>query len=189
MISGTVAADRGTVWGFQVKARDITHRITYTVFTRSGNYRIPNLLPGSYEVRVAQKGFESPVHKVELKAGQSQLLDLKLTAVAVPPSQAPWLSPDRDDVEMVDYDQLYPPGPGREALESACMSCHGRFIFHRQAWPEEVWRHHADRMSAPGGLHSPSFRTHEIGSSLLSVQEFWSRFGAPGVEARQLSGR
>jgi len=151
MISGSVTADRGTVWGFQVKARDITHRITYTVFTRFGNYRVPNLLPGSYEVRVAQKGFESPVHKVELTAGQSQLLDLKLTAIPVPPSQAPWLSPDRNDVEMVDYDQLYPPGPGRDALESACMSCHGRFIFHRQAWPEEVWRHHADRMSAPGG--------------------------------------
>ena len=114
MISGSVTADRGTVWGFQVKARDITHRITYTVFTRSGNYRVPNLLPGNYEVRVAQKGFESPVHKVELTAGQSQFLDLKLTAIPVPPSQAPWLSPDRNDVEMVDYDQLYPPGPGRD---------------------------------------------------------------------------
>jgi virginiamycin B lyase len=169
VISGTLSVDKGTVYGFQVKARDITHRITYTVFTRSGKYQIPNLLSGSYEVRVVQKGFQSPTHKVELETGQHQTLDLELTAITAPPSQAPWLSPDRSDVEMVDYDQLYPPGPGRDALESACMSCHGRFIFHRQAWPEEVWQYHSDRMSAPGGnIPHLSEHTKSIVVSYLS---------------------
>src|SRR5258706_11126194 len=65
-ITGTVSANQGVVRGFQVKARDTVNRITYTAFTRSGRYRIPDLPPSTYEIRVTQKGFDSPVQQIKL---------------------------------------------------------------------------------------------------------------------------
>ena len=139
MISGTVSADRGRVQGFAVKARDTIHRMTYTVFTRNGRYQAPNLPASSYEVRVVQKGFESPVEKVDLKAGEKKTADLALQAQETKP----------DTVQRVDYDTLYPPGPGRDALERRCMPCHARTTYHRQRRTREGWKKAVDMMTDP----------------------------------------
>ncbi len=33
------------------------------------------------------------------------------------------------NVTVQDYDQVYPPGPGRVVLEHVCMNCHGENFF------------------------------------------------------------
>ena len=42
-IEGTVTADRGDVRALRVKATDTVNKISYTVFTSKGRYRIPDL--------------------------------------------------------------------------------------------------------------------------------------------------
>ena len=149
VISGSVTADRGEVHAFRVKATDTDHRIAYTVFTRTGRFQIFNLPPSNYEVQVLEIGFDSPVEKVDLKAGETKTVDLVLRANAVrsprgeggygpgaytgyggtQPPQSPQSSRMRDTrgdiVKLVDFDTLYPPSPARDVMMTTCFGCHG----------------------------------------------------------------
>lgn len=119
-LSGQVTANQGEVRAFRVKARDAAHRISFTVYTENGQYHLYNLPPNLYEVQVIEPGFESPIQKIELKAGASSTLDLTLES-----------KPLSSDVQLVDYDEAYPPGPGREALQRSCTGCHGKVAWLR----------------------------------------------------------
>ena len=137
-ISGTVTADKSDVKAVRIKAKDTVRKIAYTVFTNKGGYHIFNLPAGSYEVSAVQDGFESTIQHVELTPGQTQTADLALTAKA----------PARQ-VELVDYDVLYPPGPGRDLLMRECGGCHGllHIPWHRMAHRnEDGWRTAVNRM-------------------------------------------
>ena len=114
-ISGSVIADRGGVTAFRVRAKDAVHLISYTVFTNKGRYHIYNLPPSTYEVQVREPEFDSSVQVVELNAAETKTADLTLKA------QPPVTS----DVKLIEYDQLYPPGPARAILERNCLGCHG----------------------------------------------------------------
>ena len=138
-VFGTVSADRGVVRGFQVKAKDPAHRITYTVFTRAGRYQIPNLPPSQYEILVSEKGFESPVKEVAVKAGDHKQVDLMLKAKG----------PEVNKTELLDYDVLYPPGPDRNVLEMTCMGCHGKVTYHQIRTSEVGWRSMVEFMTTP----------------------------------------
>src|SRR5262245_51932874 len=74
-ISGTVTADAGEVRALRVKAKDVVHRISYTVYTNKGRYQIFNLPPSSYEVQVVEEGFDSPAQKIELKSSETKIVD------------------------------------------------------------------------------------------------------------------
>lgn len=114
-LSGQVTADQGAVRSFRVKARDTLHRISFTVYTVNGQYHVYNLPPSLYEVQVIEQGFQSPVQQLDLKAGGNAKADFALTAKPASPG----------DVEFVDYDEAYPPGPGRDLLQKNCVGCHG----------------------------------------------------------------
>ena len=115
VISGSVTADRGEVRAFRVRAKDTAHLITYTVYTNKGQYHIYNLPPSTYEVQVREPGFDSSVQVVDLNSAETKTADLTLKAKP----------PVTSDVKLVEYDQLYPPGPARTILERNCFGCHG----------------------------------------------------------------
>ncbi|OFV95380.1 MAG: hypothetical protein A3H28_02255 [Acidobacteria bacterium RIFCSPLOWO2_02_FULL_61_28] len=147
-VMGSVTADRGAVKGFRVKAKDVVNRIHYTTFTKAGRYQFVELPVGTYDVGILQPGFESPVQTVDVKANQTQRVDIALTAVERPPQggggplgtgAAP------RDVQLVDYDTLYPPEPGRRELEVTCFGCHWNF-FPRRKHDEKGWREAVSRM-------------------------------------------
>src|SRR5438105_1334953 len=66
-LTGTVTADKGEVRGLRVKARDTVRGISYTVYTKNGQYHIYNLPSGSYEVQLVEESFTSPVQRVQLR--------------------------------------------------------------------------------------------------------------------------
>lgn len=137
VISGSVTVDRGVVRAFRVQVRDTIHRLTYTVFTNKGQYDVFNLPSSTYELRVVEEGFDSPVHTVTLNSGETKTADLALKA------REPGAGP-----ELVDFDTLYPPGPGRDILVRSCFGCHGSVGWHRRAGRTEAgWRRGLDRMS------------------------------------------
>jgi mono/diheme cytochrome c family protein len=138
VLSGKVTADRGEVQALRVKATDTVHRISYTVFTTKGRYQIFNLPPGQYTVQVIEGDFDSPTANIEVKTGDNATADLALKA-----------KDTQSTFELVDYDTLYPPGPGRAILEKHCWGCHGTGAgWHKRGtgYTEEEWRKRASRM-------------------------------------------
>ena len=115
VISGSVTADQGEVRAFRVKAKDTVHLITYVVFTNGGKYHIYKLPPSTYQIQVMEKGFDSPAQTVELKAADTKTVDLALKATAARERK----------VNLVEFDELYPPGKGRDLLQLNCWGCHG----------------------------------------------------------------
>lgn len=145
VIAGTVSADRGEVRAFRVQAVDTVHKITYTVFTTKGRYQIYNLPPSRYEVRVVEPGFDSPLQHIEVRAGQTITANLALKAK---PIEAP-----AQNVELVDFDQLYPPGAGRDLLVENCFGCHGPAGWHRRGGKTaEGWRQAVTNMMTWRGV-------------------------------------
>jgi hypothetical protein len=80
-LSGTVTDASGSVIpNAQVAITDLATGVTRTVTTGGvGSYTTPNLLPGTYEIRVTATGFSTQVHKsITLTVGAQQALDIKM---------------------------------------------------------------------------------------------------------------
>ena len=80
-IKGTIVDPSGAVIaGATITAKSLDRGITRMANTdRDGNYQIPLLQPGNYEVKIEATGFESRVaSNVQLTVGQSLVLDQQL---------------------------------------------------------------------------------------------------------------
>lgn len=119
-LSGHVAADQGQVVAFRVGAHNLDLRLWYTVFTKKGQYIVPQALPGNYEVTVQMAGYDSPKIPVFLAAGGSQTADLAIKKHM--DANAP------DPAKKIEYvnsmDDIYPPGPGLDLIRENCIGCH-----------------------------------------------------------------
>jgi virginiamycin B lyase len=129
-ITGTVTADQGQVRGFRVTAHNLRHMIWYVVFTKDGKYTLPQALPGPYEISVLQDGYDSPVEKSDLVAGQSQMVNMALKKQAAKPSDAVYKT----------FEEMYPPGPGLDLLKKNCIGCHGPDSYNTMHFTEAGFR-------------------------------------------------
>lgn len=80
-LTGTVSDSSGAVVpNAQVAITDVATGVTRTVSSGdAGLYTAPNLLPGTYEIRVTAMGFSTQVQKgVKLTVGAQQALDIKM---------------------------------------------------------------------------------------------------------------
>src|SRR3982075_2365679 len=80
-LTGTVKdASGGIIPNAQVAIRDVATAVTRTVSTGgAGLYTAPNMLPGTYEIRVTASGFSTVVQKgVTLTVGAQQVLDFTM---------------------------------------------------------------------------------------------------------------
>jgi hypothetical protein len=73
-----VTADQGPVVGFRVTVHNLTYRLWYTVFTVKGHYRVPQALPGSYDVTVLERGYTSTPLRIDLEAGENKTVDIAI---------------------------------------------------------------------------------------------------------------
>ena len=205
-VAGRVTVDQGEVRAFRVKARDSVHRISYTVYTVDGRYRIYNLPPSTYEIQVIEGGFESPVETVEVTADQTATVDLSLTATGSIVAQGAGArgataqrnyggsAGDDRAAELVDFDTLYPPSPAREVMLRSCFGCHGPAGFHRRGRKNEAgWRAAVDRMFDPNGrVADMAAGVPQVTYDLVSLEEkesiiqyLTANFG-PGSTVRDL---
>lgn len=117
-LTGTVKDPSGTPFrGAFVHAQNMQSKITVNVLSDSqGHYRIPNLAPGEYQVRVTAVGYTAaPRSGVKLAAGDSPALDFALQQGAVR-----WA-----DLSLYQAKTLLPEGKGKEILFGQCFACHG----------------------------------------------------------------
>ena len=111
-LSGSVDST-GPFKAAQVSIRNVDKRILYMVYTQAGQFRAVNMFPGNYEVSVATKGLASDVQKLVLKAGNNAKVTLSLRESA-----------NKSAMLEQPYDEVYPPGPGRDVAERTCIVCH-----------------------------------------------------------------
>lgn len=139
----------------QVYIHNLDKRIMYMVYTNAGHFRAVALFPGNYEISVVSKGLESDVQKIVLKASDNPSLKFSLhesSRNALPLAQGLGVpasaTPASTDAFQA-YDDVYPPGPGRDVVERTCMLCHGEDFLPTQPASAEVWNARIDHMMAP----------------------------------------
>lgn len=158
-ISGKITADKGPVVAVRVKATDASRKMAYVVFSNKGRYHLYNLPAGKYQVTVLEDNFASAVANVELEEGETKTVDIALTARTPAPNY-----------EYVDFDQLYPPGPGRELLLNHCLGCHSiQHIPMHAMGPksEQAWREAVNVMFKP----SPRIKVPIVSPETVSAEQ------------------
>ncbi len=145
-----------------VHAVNLQTRTAYTVYVVDGRYRATTLIPGRYRVTVRPavgqlRGFEPQSVEREVQADRRAEADFALGAIRDVPNYVGGLPYDGDprypDAQILPYDEVYPPGPGRDILERTCNACHavnlvsynvnrsysgGRNLKNREAWAATV---------------------------------------------------
>ena len=147
---GTVTADQSFV-AAKVYAQHQSKPILFMVYTQGGKYRAPNLLPGRYEVTVRKVGFSSEPQMITIVSEVSVTGDFVLQPVKrdVKYTGSRTLETLHDEPLVVaTYEEIFPPGPGRDILEEWCIVCHGVNFIPRQPTFREGWEAHIDYMTA-----------------------------------------
>ena len=158
-LSGKV---EGTIPGLLpvVYAYNTDKDLAYTVFVVDGEYRAVKMIPGRYDVTIRPavdqlEGFDSQTVNIELGPGDQAEVNFSLTGIGPVVDYAGGLHYPGTDI--LPYDEVYPPGPGREILERTCHGCHSvQFIPYNdfsRAYPggrapknREAWAITVDRM-------------------------------------------
>jgi hypothetical protein len=101
--------------------------VSYTVFVINGKYRAVNLIPGSYDITIRAavdqlEGFTQQTVSMDVAAGSHVTADFTLEDVGLVDNYVGGV--EYPDAEIVPYDELYPPGPGRDIMERTCHGCH-----------------------------------------------------------------
>lgn len=121
--------------------------VAYTVYVVNGKYRAVNLIPGPYDVTIRAavdqlEGFTPETVKRDVAADAHVTADFALKNVGPVPNYVNGLPyeactanrPTSDDVPcepytIHPYEEIFPPGPGRDVMERTCLACHHVQLF------------------------------------------------------------
>ena len=150
-LTGTV--DSATPYtAAQVFIRNTDKRMLYMVYTNAKRFRAVALFPGNYEISAATRELKSDVQRLAIKAGESPKVTLTFAQPAAAGDRA-IVNANESESQGVSrvrleqsYDQVYPPGPGREIAERTCMVCHGENFLSTQPTTPGTWNLRLDRM-------------------------------------------
>src|SRR5262245_47089613 len=177
-VSGTVDS-AAPFKAAQVFIRNVDKRILYMVYTNAGQFRAVALFPGNYEVKVSTKGLESDIQKLTLKTGESPKLKLSLHAITASAQRtivnALETNTESNSTVTIEqsYDEIYPPGPGRDVAERTCIICHGENFLPGRPGNLTAWTARLDRMMGKANWDRPAASYAE---GLLSYRASALRF-------------
>ena len=204
-LSGTVTAP-SVFTAAQVYLRNTDKQMTYMVYTQGGKFRATPLFPGQYEVSVLTKGLVSDTQKVALKAGVNPAVTLAMRAgVGREPVGTQASGDSEADTNLTagvraegSYDELYPPGPGRDVLERTCMICHGENFLSARPGGRSVWESRIGHMmgaalaTGPATSYAMGLLTYRSGDPVFSREdreallEYMVQNFGPGAKPRRV---
>ena len=167
-LTGTVSADTPFT-AAQVYAKNLDRNMLYTVFTHNGKYRAPNLLPGGYRIWAEKDGLTSRHEMLRIQGEGDIELDLAMAPGPDNPltlkdssKPGPQFGGVGGNAQLVSYDEMYPPGPGRDLAEPSCLTCHGHSFLpaHRMGRPQ--WHAMVGLMMDPSGPFADPDSTRSI---------------------------
>ncbi|MBI4520956.1 MAG: hypothetical protein HY701_08960, partial [Gemmatimonadetes bacterium] len=166
-LSGSVTA-AAPFTAARVHIRNVDKRILYQVYTSGGRYRAVALFPGSYEVsvRTGDGSLESDVRRVRVAAGDNPTVNLALRPAANRPMR-----------REASYEEIYPPGPGREVAERTCMICHQENFLSGRPASREEWTARLNRMMGaalserPAASYAEGLLTHRNQALRFSLRD------------------
>ena len=138
------------------------------VYTEGGQYLAVDLFPGNYEVTVEKNGFaserrsESHGHRGRNRHRRPHSAGWRLPSASADAQGVPKNEP------LLAYDDLYPPGAGREIIERSCIRCHGPDFLPNHQWDADQWNAaidlmHVDRSQCQSSRpHQPFERSEGI---------------------------
>ena len=163
----------------QVYIRNSDKRLLYMVYTNAGQFRALGLFPGNYEVSVTARGLKSEVQRLAIKAGDAPSLKFALTDIPAATQSETDVAQNLEGtvsnrvlVTLDSYDNIYPPGRGREIAESTCMICHGENFLSSQPATADVWNTRIDRMVGKQ-LHNRPAQSYADG--VLGYRSQWAK--------------
>ena len=179
-VSGTVTASQ-PFQAAQVYIRNLDKGIVYMVYTQGGRFRAVALFPGNYEISASTKHLESDVRTLAVEAGDAPEVSLTMRdlegdvpPLIIPAGRTAMESGAAGPFDYASYDEIYPPGPGREVAEQVCMVCHGENFFPSRPGTERQWMSRIDHMvGSTLGEEDPI----AYGPGLLSFRASTFRFG------------
>ena len=169
--TGTVKGPDGAPFeGAFVQARNTNTKITVSVLSRKGGqYRIPNLPAGEYELRIRAVGYQAqPRTGVNLTPDQSVSFEFVLQK-----GKVHWT-----DLSLYQADQLLPAGKGKGALftpqpgqpTATCAACHGiQTRIASTVRDEAGWRDRVEYMRTTMRVRINDQEAGDIASYLNSV--------------------
>ena len=184
VLSGTVTADKPFT-AAQVYAKNLDKYMLYTVYTHNGRYRAPNLLPGGYRIWAEKDGLTSRHEMLRIHDEGAIELDLEMRpgpdnplTLKDPSKPGPQFGGAGPDAQLVSYDEMYPPGPGRDLVEPSCLICHGHSFLPANRMNRVQWHAMISVMLDPNGafadpdsVRSITDQEHEILADYL-VENF-----------------
>jgi virginiamycin B lyase len=125
----------------QVYLRNTDRNVLYMVYTSAGHYRAVYLLPGDYELSAKAKGQVSKVQKLTLKVGTNTAPELSMQESETAKVRG---------ADVVTFNEMYPPGPGRDLARATCIGCHGPNFLPGKQWTAEQWSDAVNMMNEIG---------------------------------------
>ncbi len=137
-------------------------RVGYAVFAVQGKYRAIDLFPGHYEITLRTGGFEMAPVPIDVQADRRVMADLSPTRVAAAPTYVGGMT--FADAKVEPYEEVYPPGEGREIIERTCIVCHGVNWLPTKQFERAAWDAYVHYMTS-----EPGFRRYGLigGASLV----------------------
>src|ERR1700687_6284218 len=170
-VTGSVKGPDGAPFqGAFVQARNAKTKITVSVLSRKeGQYRIPDLPSGEYELRIRAIGYQAqPRTGVNLTADQSASFEFALQK-----GKVHWT-----DISLYQADQLLPAGKGKGGLftpqpgqpTATCAACHGiQTRIASTVRDEAGWRGRGEHMRTTMRVRINDQEAGDIASYLNSV--------------------
>jgi streptogramin lyase len=119
-VSGDVAEPKGAIIPVYLKNSD--KNMGYEVFAVNGTYRAVDLFPGHYEITVRKNGFDLEPLSVEVTSGGHTVANLAPKRVPLVPTYV--LGTTFPGTTPAPFEEIYPPGPGRDIAMRTCLVCH-----------------------------------------------------------------
>jgi streptogramin lyase len=186
-VTGTVTAAGKPFKAAQVYLHSTNPRrpMEYMVYTQAGAFKAVAVFPGDYQLTVKARGLESDPQPIKVQAGMNP--DFKVAMHAAkdpdvwPSSVDPALSRGgngilgaKKEITLASYEEIYPPGPGRDVLENTCMHCHGQNFFAMSPRAAAGWKFGVDKMM---GKNLAEHDRISLGEGVLSGNASAFRFG------------